>query len=45
VLKRFHDQDLTIADAHGLVIMNERNNRTCWSTDRHLALTGKTLVV
>jgi predicted nucleic acid-binding protein len=43
VVKRFHDQDLTLADAHGLVIMNERHNVTCWSTDRHLALTGVAL--
>jgi predicted nucleic acid-binding protein len=45
VVKRFHDQDLTLADAHGLVIMRERRHATCWSTDRHLALTGAALVI
>jgi hypothetical protein len=36
---------LTLADAHGLVVINERRISTCWSTDRHLALTGANLVV
>jgi predicted nucleic acid-binding protein len=45
VVKRFHDQDLTLADAHGLVIINERQHTTCWSTDRHLALGGAALVI
>ncbi|HEX5481061.1 MAG TPA: PIN domain-containing protein [Terriglobia bacterium] len=40
LVKKFHDQGLTLADAHGLVIMGERRNVVCWSTDRHLALTG-----
>jgi predicted nucleic acid-binding protein len=44
LVKRFHDQPLTLADAHGLVIMKERRNSTCWSTDRHLGLTGVPLV-
>jgi predicted nucleic acid-binding protein len=39
-LGRFGDQDLTLADAHGLVIMTNRRNSICWSTDRHLGLTG-----
>jgi predicted nucleic acid-binding protein len=40
VLARFGDQNLTLADAHGLVIMKDRRNAICWSTDRHLGLTG-----
>ena len=35
-LARFGDQSLTLADAHGLVIMQDRRNAICWSTDRHL---------
>ena len=38
------DQSLTLADAHGLVIINERRISACWSTDRHLGLTGAKLV-
>jgi predicted nucleic acid-binding protein len=45
LLKRFSDHNLTLADAHGLVIMGERRGRTCWSTDRHLGLTGVALVI
>jgi hypothetical protein len=45
LLKRFGDQSLTLADAHGLVIIHEHRISTCWSTDRHLALTGAKLVI
>jgi predicted nucleic acid-binding protein len=45
LMKRFHDQDLTLADAHGLVIMADRKHATCWSTDRHLGLTGVALAL
>jgi predicted nucleic acid-binding protein len=45
VLSRFGDQNLTLADAHGLVIMGERKIRSCWSTDRHLALMGAQLLI
>lgn len=45
LVKRFGDQPLTLADAHGLVIINERRISTCWSTDRHLGLTGAKLVI
>jgi len=44
-VKKFSDQRLTLADAHGLVVMSERQVTTCWSTDRHLGLTGATLVI
>ena len=45
ILSRFNDQNLTLADAHSLVIMRERRTTTCWSTDRHLALLGADLIV
>ena len=40
IVARFGDQDLTLADAHGLAIMRDRHIRMCWSTDRHLGLMG-----
>lgn len=40
ILSRFADQDLTLADAHGLAIMKDHRCGVCWSTDRHLGLTG-----
>lgn len=43
VVQKFEDQPLTLADAHGLVLMDELGVRRCWSTDRHLGLTGVTL--
>ncbi len=45
VLRRFSDQDLTLADAVGLHLMQERKLKICWSTDFHLGLTGVPLVV
>jgi len=45
LVKKFSDQSLTLADAHGLVMINERRISTCWSTDRHLGLTGANLVI
>lgn len=44
-LKKFADQELTFVDASGLWLMEKRRIRTCWSTDRHLALTGVPLVI
>jgi predicted nucleic acid-binding protein len=44
-LAKFGDQALTLADAHGLVIMKDRRNAICWSTDRHLGLTGVDLAI
>ena len=44
-VKKFHDQKLTLADAHGLVIMKNHRTDICWSTDRHMSLTGVALVV
>jgi predicted nucleic acid-binding protein len=43
VLKRFADQDLTLADAHGLAIMESRKLKNCWSTGHHMALGGAIL--
>ncbi len=37
---KFKDQNLTLADAHGLAIMKEHGVKLCWSTDGHLGLTG-----
>lgn len=45
MIRRFSDQDLTLADALGLYVMRERRIRACWSTDRHLSLTGIPLVI
>jgi predicted nucleic acid-binding protein len=42
--KKFADQRLTLADAHGLALMATRRVKFCWSTDRHLGLTGVSLV-
>jgi predicted nucleic acid-binding protein len=44
MVKKFADQKLTLADAHGLALMKSQRIATCWSTDRHLGLTGATLV-
>jgi len=43
-VKKFADQKLTLADAHGLAVMKAQRIATCWSTNRHLGLTGATLV-
>lgn len=43
--KKFHDQRLTLADAHGLVVMKNRRSEICWSTDRHMSLTGVGLAI
>jgi predicted nucleic acid-binding protein len=45
VLKKFSDHPVTLADVHGLVIIRERKITACWSTDRHLSLTGARLVM
>jgi predicted nucleic acid-binding protein len=45
LIKKFGDQPLTLADAHGLAIMGHRRLSTCWSTDRHLGMTGARLVI
>lgn len=45
LLRRFSDQDLTMTDAVGLHLMAAERIRICWSTDRHLGLTGVPLVI
>ena len=45
ILRRFSDQNLTLADAVGLHFMDTRGVRECWSTDFHLGLTGVPLVI
>jgi hypothetical protein len=45
ILRKFADQDLTMADALGLYTMRDRRVTVCWSTDFHLGLTGVTLVI
>ncbi|HJY09022.1 MAG TPA: type II toxin-antitoxin system VapC family toxin [Bryobacteraceae bacterium] len=45
VLRRFADQKLTLADAHGLSIMKDLMIVSCWSTDNHLGLTGVPLAI
>jgi predicted nucleic acid-binding protein len=45
LLRRFSDQDLTLADGVGLHLMKERRTKVCWSTDFHLRLTGVPLVI
>jgi hypothetical protein len=41
---QFRCINLTLADAHGLVVMAGRPIGACWSTDRHMGLTGVRLV-
>ena len=45
LLRKYSDQELTMADAMGLHLMTERRITSCWSTDRHLGLSGVKLVI
>lgn len=45
LIKKFRDQPLTLTDAVGLALMREMGLRSCWSTDRHLGLTGVPLII
>jgi predicted nucleic acid-binding protein len=45
VLRRFSDQRMTLADAIGLHVMESRGVASCWSTDRHLGITGVPLIL
>jgi len=45
ILRRYSDQDLTLADGVGLYLMKERRIRQCWSTDFRLRLSGVPLVI
>lgn len=44
MLRRFSEQDLTLTDAAGLFVMRQHRIARCWSTDRHMGLTGVELV-
>jgi len=45
ILRKFSDQDLSLTDAIGLHLMKTQRITTCWSTDRHLGLTGVPLII
>ena len=45
IVRKYADQHLTLADAHGLSLMRELRIGCCWSTDRHLDLGGVQLVI
>ena len=44
MLRKFSDQDLSLTDAVGLHVMQLHRIKHCWSTDRHLGLTGISLI-
>ena len=44
MLRKFSDQDLSLTDAVGLHVMQVQRIHACWSTDRHLGLTGVSFV-
>ena len=44
-IRKYSDQELTIADALGLVIMNQLKIKICWSVDRDLSLNGVPIVI
>ena len=45
ILRKFADQDLTLADTLGLYTMQTCKTDACWSTDFHLGLTGVPLAI
>ena len=45
IAAKFRDQNVTLADSHGLAIMKQHGVKMCWSTDRHLGLTGVPLAI
>ncbi len=45
LLRRFADQNLTLADAVGLHLLRGGAIASCWSTDRHLGLAGVPLAI
>jgi predicted nucleic acid-binding protein len=45
ILREFSDQRLTLTDGLGLHLMAERTSSSCWSTDRHLGITGIPLAI
>ncbi|HEX5216678.1 MAG TPA: PIN domain-containing protein [Vicinamibacterales bacterium] len=45
LVRKYGDQRLTLADAHGLAVMASKKISICWSSDRHLTLGGATLAI
>lgn len=45
ILRKFSDQKLTLADACGLHLLKVHPKLKNWSTDRHLVLTGRKLII
>jgi hypothetical protein len=45
MLRRFADQNLTLAEAVGLRLLADGPIAACWSTGRHLGLTGVPLAI
>ncbi len=45
LMRRFPDQNLTLADSVSLHTMDTRRISVCWSTDFHLGLTGVPLAI
>jgi predicted nucleic acid-binding protein len=45
ILREFSDQRLTLTDGLGLHLMAERTSSSCWSTGRHLGITGIPLAI
>ncbi len=45
ILRQFSDEGLTLVDAVGLALMKARRLKVCWSTDRHMGLTGVPLII
>jgi hypothetical protein len=44
LVRKYNDQTLTLADAHGIAVIQEGFVSHCWSTDWHLTLGGVPLV-
>jgi predicted nucleic acid-binding protein len=45
ILRRYADLGLTMTDAVGLHLMEHDRIGACWSTDRHLSITGVPLAI
>lgn len=45
LIRKFPDQDLTLADASGLWLMQRLKIKSCWSIDFHLGMTGVPLII
>lgn len=45
LLRKFSDQRMTLVDGVGLALMDQHKINCCWSTDRHMGLTRKRLVI